>query len=40
MKLMLVTHTKPKRVAPTVRRRYACLGGCGHTQTVVEPANV
>lgn len=39
MKLMQVQHTKPKIVAPTTRRRYACLGGCGHTHTVVEPAH-
>lgn len=40
MKLMQVQHAKPKIAAPTIRRRYACLGGCGHTETVVEQARV
>jgi hypothetical protein len=40
MRLMQVQHTKPKIAAPTTRWRYACLGDCGHTLTVVEPAHV
>jgi len=40
MKLMQVQHRRPKTAAPTTRRRYACLGGCGHRKTVVESVNV